>query len=327
MARKNFDNKIINRVKAVLLTESEAIKNLSELVDEQFVAAVKLFLNCSGKVIITGIGKSGLIGKKISATLSSTGTPSSFLHAAEASHGDIGVLQDNDVVMAISNSGESDELLTFLPSVKRRKISLISLTANTQSTLASLADIVLHARFNQEACALGLAPTTSSTLALAVGDALAIATLEARGFQSEDFAKSHPAGTLGRQLVVSVQDVMRRDSMIPVVRPNDTVANAIIEMTKKGMGMTLIMENGYAVGIFTDGDLRRFLQDTTKSISENISIVMTKTPHTISKQKLAVHAAELMEEKLISQIIVIDEDTKHVEGVVNMHDLMQAKVI
>ena len=327
MAINNSDNKIINRVKAVLLTESEAIKNLSESVNEQFVGAVKLLLNCTGKVVITGIGKSGLVGKKISATLSSTGTPSLFLHAAEASHGDLGVLQDNDVVMAISNSGESAELLTFLPSVKRREISLISLTANSQSTLASLADVVLHASFNQEACALGLAPTTSSTLALAIGDALAIATLEARGFQSEDFARTHPAGTLGRQLVVSVQDVMRRDSMIPVVRPNDTVASAIIEMTKKGMGMTLVMENDYAIGIFTDGDLRRFLQDTTKSISEKISIVMTQTPHTISKQKLAVSAAELMEKKLISQLIVIDEETRRVEGVINMHDLMQAKVI
>ncbi len=324
---KSSEQQITNLAISVLIIESEAVKNLIHTINHRFVEAVDLLFRCTGKVVVTGIGKSGIVAKKISATLSSTGTPSFFLHAAEATHGDVGGLQTDDVLLAISNSGEGDELLMLAPIIKRRKIPLVSITSNPNSSLASLANVHLNASFTKEACPLGLAPTTSSTVALAMGDALALSILDARGFQAEDFAKSHPAGKLGRRLLVLVEDVMRKGDKIPVVAPSDTVGNAIIEMTKKGMGMTAIVKNEQPIGIFTDGDLRRFFQNSDSDPSKIISSVMNHSPKTISQSKLAANAAELMENQLITQLIVVDEVTNKIAGAVHMHDLMQAKVI
>ncbi len=327
LADSDESNPLIKLAKTVLITEAEAVKDLAKTIDSSFLTAIDKILNCKGKVIVTGLGKSGIIGRKISATFSSTGTPSLFMHASEATHGDLGAVENQDLLLAISNSGEGIELLTLTPLVKRQKIPVISITGNPKSSLAQISDVHLSAAFKKEACPLGLAPTTSSTVALALGDALALASLKAKGFQADDFAKSHPSGKLGRQLSIIVQDVMRKGNSVPLVSPSDNIQDAIIEMTKKGMGMTLIAKNNQVIGIFTDGDLRRFLQESGKPLTEKVSEVMTRTPQTIGLGRLAIEAAQLMEQHLISQLIVVDEDSQNLVGAINMHDLLQAKVI
>ena len=313
--------------KNVIRTEAAALQALASEIDQNFYMAVNVLLNCQGKVMVTGLGKSGLVGRKIAATLSSTGTPAVFLHSTEANHGDLGSIQDKDILLAVSNSGEGEDIMLLASSAKRRNNALISISGNRQSSLSTIADINLDASCEKEACPLGLAPTTSSTLALSLGDALAIATLEARGFKSDDFAKSHPSGTLGRKLLTLVQDIMRTGKNIPCVKQNDTVESTIIEMTKKGMGMTLVMEEGAMVGIFTDGDLRRFFQDTSNNLSRKIGEVMTKEPETINHDALAIKAAELMQRKTITHLVATEKNKKKVRGVIDMHDLLRAKVI
>ena len=313
--------------KNVIRTEAAALHALASEIDSNFYMAVNVLLNCEGKVMVTGLGKSGLVGRKIAATLSSTGTPAVFLHSTEANHGDLGSIQDKDILLAVSNSGEGEDIMLLASSAKRRNNALISISGNRQSSLSTIADINLDASCEKEACPLGLAPTTSSTLALSLGDALAIATLEARGFKSDDFAKSHPSGTLGRKLLTLVQDIMRTGKNIPCVKQNDTVESTIIEMTKKGMGMTLVMEEGAMVGIFTDGDLRRFFQDTSNNLSRKIGEVMTKEPETINHDALAIKAAELMQRKTITHLVATEKNKKKVRGVIDMHDLLRAKVI
>ena len=313
--------------KNVIRTEAAALQALASEIDSNFYMAVNVLLNCEGKVMVTGLGKSGLVGRKIAATLSSTGTPAVFLHSTEANHGDLGSIQDKDILLAVSNSGEGEDIMLLASSAKRRNNALISISGNRQSSLSTIADINLDASCEKEACPLGLAPTTSSTLALSLGDALAIATLEARGFKSDDFAKSHPSGTLGRKLLTLVQDIMRTGKNIPCVKQNDTVESTIIEMTKKGMGMTLVMEEGAMVGIFTDGDLRRFFQDTSNNLSRKIGEVMTKEPETINHDALAIKAAELMQRKTITHLVATEKNKKKVRGVIDMHDLLRAKVI
>ena len=320
-------NQILKLAKSVLITEAEAVKNLEQSIGREFLLATQSILECKGKTIVSGVGKSGLVAKKIAATFSSTGTPSFFLHAGEASHGDIGSVDDRDVFLAISNSGESEELLSITSIIKRMKIPIISLTSNVNSSLAQLADIKLCAYFKKEACPLGLAPSTSSTVTIAMGDALAFCTLEARGFRKEDFARSHPAGKLGRRLSIRVSDIMREGAMIPIVKPSESVADAIIEMTKKGMGMTVVSEEGCVIGIFTDGDLRRVLQNNEASVRDLVSEVMTRHPKQISQAKLAVEALEIMEKEFITQLIVIDEQTNEIKGALNMHDLIAARVL
>ncbi len=321
------EHTLLRLAKTVLITESEAVRDLAETIDSSFLIAIDKIVNCKGKVIVTGLGKSGIVGKKISATLSSTGTPSLFMHASEANHGDLGVVESQDLLLAISNSGEGVELLTLAPLVKRQKIPIISITSDPGSSLAKISDVHLNATFKKEACPLGLAPTTSSTVALALGDALALVSLKAKGFQANDFARSHPSGKLGRQLSILVDDVMRKGDLVPLISPSNNIQDAIIEMTEKGMGMTLIAQNNQVVGIFTDGDLRRFLQRANKPLTGKISEVMTESPQTIGRYTLAIDAAQMMEQHLINQLIVVDEESENIVGAINMHDLLQAKVI
>ena len=292
-----------------------------------FTATVDLIRQAKGRVIVTGLGKSGHVARKIAATLASTGTPAFFVHAAEASHGDLGMVTRDDVMIALSNSGESAELLVIVPLIKRQGARLIAITGNPRSTLAAEADVHLDANVDEEACPLGLAPTASTTAALALGDALAVALLEARGFGEEDFARSHPGGSLGRRLLTHVSDVMRTGEAVPRVSDNASLSEAVLEMSKKGMGMTAIVDHGdRLVGIFTDGDLRRTLDKLGDLRKQKVSGVMTPRPRTIRPNQLAVEAVQLMEEYKITQLLAVDTDMRLV-GALNMHDLMRAKVI
>ena len=311
----------------VLRIEAEAVLALSGRIDETFLQALALILNCPGRVIVSGIGKSGHIGHKIASTLASTGTPAFFVHPAEASHGDLGMITANDVVICISNSGESDELLNILPSIKRRGAQLIAMTGNTKSTLARDANVTLDAAVTQEACPLNLAPTASTTAVLALGDALALALLDARGFGAEDFACSHPGGALGRRLLTRTSDVMRKDDAVPVVSPEASVAEAIREITRGMIGMTVVVSpENRVLGVFTDGDLRRAVLKQLNLQNLAIGEVMTRNPRTIGPTKLAAEAVEMMEKYRINQIPVVDDDNKLI-GALNMHDLFQAKAI
>ncbi|MGQ0580138.1 MAG: KpsF/GutQ family sugar-phosphate isomerase [Betaproteobacteria bacterium] len=311
----------------VLEIEARAVVKLSERLDDSFVRALEIVLGCRGRVVVSGIGKSGHIASKIASTLASTGTPAFFVHPAEASHGDLGMVTREDVMIALSNSGESAELLVIVPLIKRRGARLIAITGNPRSTLAAEADVHLDANVAEEACPLGLAPTASTTAALALGDALAVALLEARGFGEEDFARSHPGGSLGRRLLTHVADVMRSGEAIPRVSDNASLSEAVLEMSKKGMGMTAIVDRGdRLVGIFTDGDLRRTLDKLDDLRKQGIREVMTAGPRTIRPNQLAVEAAQLMEEYKITQLLAVDPDMRLV-GALNMHDLMRAKVI
>ncbi len=311
----------------VLRIEAEAVAALAERIDDTFLRALNLILACRGRVIVSGIGKSGHIARKIAATLASTGTPAYFVHPAEASHGDLGMITRDDVLIALSNSGESEELLTIVPSVKRQGGKLISITGNPESSLAREADIHLDARVKEEACPLNLAPTASTTAALALGDALAVALLDARGFGADDFARSHPGGTLGRRLLTHVRDIMRVGADLPLVDETASLARALLEMTRGGMGMTAILDaERRVVGIYTDGDLRRTLERVTDFQNTKVAAVMTANPRTIGADRLAVEAVEMMESHRISQLLVTDSRGVLI-GALTMHHLMLAKVI
>jgi len=311
----------------VLAIEAEAITGLISRLDQRFLDAGDLILACRGRVVVSGVGKSGHVARKIASTLASTGTPAFFVHAAEAGHGDLGMITRDDVVLALSNSGQSDELLTIIPMIKRQGAKLIALTGNPDSTLAREADVHLDASVPQEACPFNLAPTASTTAALALGDALAIALLDARGFSEHDFARAHPGGALGRKLLTHVSDVMRTGNDAPSVADTASFSEALIEMSRKGMGMTAVLDpGGKVVGIFTDGDLRRTLENKPDISSVRISEVMTRNPRTITARKLAAEAVELMERYKITQLLVVT-DAGELVGALNTHDLFRAKVI
>jgi arabinose-5-phosphate isomerase len=311
----------------VLTIEADAVRALTQRIDDDFLQALNLILACKGRVIVSGMGKSGHIARKIAATMSSTGTPAYFVHPGEASHGDLGMVTSQDVVIALSYSGESEELLTIVPAIKRQGAHLISLTGNPQSSLALAADVHLDGSVAQEACPMGLAPTASTTAALALGDALAVALLDAKGFGEEDFARSHPGGSLGRRLLTRVRDIMHANASIPSVREGATLADAVLEISRKGLGMTAIVdESKHLLGIYTDGDLRRTLEKKLDFSTTLVSEVMSRNPRNIGPDALAVDAVQLMEKYNISQLPVVDADKKLV-GALNMHDLLKAKVI
>jgi arabinose-5-phosphate isomerase len=312
----------------VLTTEANAITALSTRIGAAFVATVELILHCKGRVVVCGIGKSGHIGRKLAATLASTGTPAFFVHPTEASHGDLGMITPDDVVIMLSNSGETDELVTLTPHLKREGAKLVALTGNENSSLAQAADLHLDAAVDTEACPLGLAPTASTTAALALGDALAIALLDARGFSTEDFARAHPGGTLGRRLLTRVADIMRTGAALPASPVTATLAEAIVEMSRKGMGMTAIVDNeGRVAGIFTDGDLRRCLERVRDVAAVPVTQLMTRTPRTVRPEQLAVDCVEIMETApKVSQLLVVDAQQRLV-GALHLHDLFRARIV
>jgi len=311
----------------VLEIERDALDALLPRIDAGFAEACRLLLGCRGRVVVTGMGKSGHIGGKIAATLASTGTPSFFVHPGEASHGDLGMITRDDAVIAISNSGETSEVLTILPLIKRMGVPLVSMTGRPASTLAKAADVHLDVSVDQEACPLNLAPTASTTATLAMGDALAVALLEARGFTPEDFALSHPGGTLGRRLLLKVADLMHGGDRIPKVPAHASLSAALLEMTQKGLGMTAIVDEADRVlGIFTDGDPRRVLDANLDVRTARIAEVMTRGGRHIGASQLAAEAVHLMEKHRITVLMVLDAD-RHVQGVLHMHDLLRAGVV
>jgi arabinose-5-phosphate isomerase len=311
----------------VLEIEAAAIHGLIARLDDQFKHAVDLILACRGRVTVSGMGKSGHIARKIASTMSSTGTPAYFVHPAEASHGDLGMVTRDDVFIALSNSGETAELLAIVPLIKRQGARLIAFTGNAQSSLAREADAHLYAGAEKEACPLNLAPTASTTAALALGDALALALMQAKGFSRDEFARSHPGGALGRKLLTHVRDVMRAGDEAPRVSENASLSDAIIEMTRSRMGITSVLDaDNRVVGIFTDGDLRRTLQKGVRVEGTAVSSVMSRGPRTITAEKLAVEAVQIMEEHKVNQLLVVDAGHRLV-GALNMHDLFKAKVI
>jgi arabinose-5-phosphate isomerase len=317
----------IEMAQRVLQIEADAIMALAARLAPDFIRAVSMILECRGRVIVCGLGKSGHIGRKIAATLASTGTPAYFVHAAEAVHGDLGMITRNDIVIAISNSGENDELLTIVPLIKRQGGQLVAITGNLDSSLAREADIVLDAGVREEACPLNLAPTASTTAALALGDALAVALLDARGFGAADFARSHPGGTLGRRLLTHVADVMRPADEVPVVAESTPIVDVLQIISQGGMGMVVVgSSSGSPCGIFTDGDLRRAMQKLGDLRAIPVGIAMTRQPRTITPQRLAVEAVQLMEEHKITQLLVVDE-AGLLAGALTMHDLFRAKVV
>jgi len=315
----------IASAKRTLKIESNSINAIANQLDKSFTNLCDRVFKSDGKFIIMGVGKSGHIAQKISATLSSTGTPSIFIHPTEAAHGDIGLINKKDIVLLISNSGETDEIINILPSLKRHAKQIASLTGNNKSSIANSADIKIQLKSNKEACPMDLAPTSSTTNALVFGDALAIALLEAKGFTKKDFAASHPAGKLGKKLITQVKDLMHKGTAIPKVSPNTILDRALIEITKKNLGITLIKNKSKVVGIFTDGDLRRCITKKIDIQKTMIKDVMTKNFKTISSKSLAVDAAQIMEKNKIFTLVVIDKD-KDV-GVISMHDLIEARIL
>lgn len=312
---------------AVIDTEQSAVAALSERIDDNFIVACSAILQCKGRVVVIGMGKSGHIGKKIAATLASTGTPAFFVHPGEASHGDSGMITSKDIVMVLSNSGETDEVVALLPVIKRLNTPMISLTGNSNSTLAKSATVNIDVSVSKEACPLGLAPTASTTATLAMGDAIAIALLEARGFDEDDFALSHPGGALGRRLLLHVSEIMHTGEGIPKVTENALLSEALIEMSAKGLGITTIVDkDDNILGIFTDGDLRRALDSNIDVKSCVVKDVMTKNGKTIKAGALAASALALMESHSINALVVVDDDNK-LTGILNMHDLLRAKVV
>ena len=311
----------------VLDIEADALRVLSTRLDAGFAEAVQLILACRGRVVVTGMGKSGHVGGKIAATLASTGTPAFFMHPGEASHGDLGMIAHDDVVLALSNSGESNEIVSIVPLIKRRGARLIAMTGNPASTMAREADVHLNAAVDEEACPLNLAPTASTTAALALGDALAVALLDARGFSADDFARTHPGGSLGRRLLIHVRDVMHAGDALPQIGHDATLKAALFEMTKKGLGMTAVVDPaGKVAGLFTDGDLRRALEHTLDLQQAKIADLMTRNPKTIRADELAVAAVEKMDTLKINGLLVVDADNTLV-GALNMHDLLKAGVV
>ena len=317
----------LDLARRVLAIEAAAVLKIADRLGDSFAQAVALVLACRGRVIVSGIGKSGHIGRKIAATMASTGTPAYFVHAAEAVHGDLGMITREDVLIALSNSGENDELLTIVPLVKRQGGRLIAITGNTESTLAREADIHLDARVDEEACPLNLAPTASTTAALALGDALAVALLDARGFGAEDFARSHPGGSLGRKLLTHVSDVMQPVNRVALVSAATAVPAALTAISRGGLGMAAVLDaDGTLTGIFTDGDLRRALEKLGDLRMVAVGAIMTRNPRTIGPERLAVEAVEIMERYKINQLLVTDAASQLV-GALNMHDLFRAKVV
>lgn len=310
----------------VIEVETNSLQALQQRLGDNFYNACETLLNCQGRIVVTGMGKSGHVGGKIAATLASTGSPAFFVHPGEASHGDLGMITEQDVVLAISNSGNTDELLNILPLIKRQKIPLISLTGNPESELARSADINLDISVEKEACPLNLAPTSSTTVTLALGDALAVCLLKLRGFTADDFARSHPGGKLGKRLILTVNDIMHSGSEIPVVNEQTLIKDALFEITQKGLGFTCINKDEKLVGVYTDGDLRRSLDAQTDLHGTNIASVMTTTFTTIEESALAVEALNAMETKTITAMPVVNAAGDLV-GAIHMHDLLRAGVI
>ena len=327
MIPKDATGSALELARRVLAIEADAVRALIARLDERFLAAVSLILASKGRVVVSGIGKSGHVARKIASTMASTGTAAYFVHPSEASHGDLGMIQRDDVFIAISYSGESDELLQIVPLVKRQGAKLVAITGSAGSSLAREADVHLDAGVEQEACPLNLAPTASTTAALALGDALAVALLDARGFSADDFARSHPAGALGRKLLTHVSDVMRTGDAVPHVAQGATLADGILEITRKGMGMTAIVDaERRVVGVFTDGDLRRAMERNVEPRGTPIEAVMTRNARTIRPEALAVEAVEAMERRKITQLPVVDSAGRLV-GALNIHDLFRAKIV
>lgn len=322
---------MIEQAKKVLRIEAEAIAALIDRVDERFERAVEMILSCKGRVVVTGMGKSGLIGKKIAATLASTGTPALFLHPAEGIHGDLGMVMRGDIVIALSNSGETEEIAKMLPSLKRLSIQIIALTGNPESTLAKNSDVAIDVSVKEEACPLGLAPTASTTATLAMGDALAVALLDQRGFKEEDFACFHPGGALGKRLLLRVRDLMHAGNAIPLVSESTLIKDAIYEISSKKMGVTAVVNaSGNLVGVISDGDLRRWMETTEKTgenlLAKKAKEIMTKNPKVARKDSLAAEAVSIMEKNSITCLIVTSENAVP-EGVIHLHDLLKAGVV
>ncbi|HAT8178744.1 TPA: KpsF/GutQ family sugar-phosphate isomerase [Legionella pneumophila] len=311
---------------AVIETEAQAVFELTQRIDDRFEKACELLLSCKGRIVVTGMGKSGHIANKLASTFSSTGSPAFFMHPGEASHGDLGMITRQDIVVAISNSGNTHEIVTLLPLLKRLEVPLIALTGNQQSTLAKSADVNLDVSIKQEACPLGLAPTTSTTVSLVMGDALAISLLQVRGFSAEDFALSHPGGALGKKLLLRIDDLCHTGDQLPLANENATVSDALIEVTNKKLGMTCVVDNhGYLVGVYTDGDIRRTL---TRQFNINTTLlkdVMTKNCRTIPKGMLAAEALAIMQKYSITSLVVVENDNKPY-AVLHLHDLLKAGV-
>jgi arabinose-5-phosphate isomerase len=317
----------LDLARQVLLIEADAVKALAERLDDSFLRALDIILHCRGRVVVSGMGKSGHIARKIASTMASTGTPAFFVHPGEASHGDLGMITHDDTLIALSNSGESAEIVSIVPLLKRKGAKLIAMTGNPNSSLAREADVHLDTSVKQEACPLGLAPTASTTAALALGDALAVALLDARGFGADDFARSHPGGALGRRLLVHVKDIMHTGTNLPQVMETATLSEALLEMTRTGLGMTAIVDHaGGIVGIYTDGDLRRTLDRNLDIHSTPVTQVMTRNPRTIGAERLAAEAVQLMEQHKINGLLVTGENGKLV-GALNMLVLLRAGVV
>ncbi len=321
------DNALRQLALAVIRIETNALATLEQRIDNEFIRACRAMLGCEGRIVVLGMGKSGHIGSKIAATLASTGSPAFFVHPAEASHGDIGMVTGKDVVLALSYSGETEEVLTILPLIKRLGVPLIALTGNPNSTLASMATVHINVSVAEEACPLGLAPTSSTTATLAMGDALAVSLLEARGFTAQDFARTHPGGRLGRRLLLLIGDVMRSGEQIPKVTEQARLSEALLEMTRKGQGMTCIVDDAqHVLGIFTDGDLRRTLEREVNVHTALISELMTRNCKTTSPDLLAAEALQLMQKYKVNALPVVDHEQRLV-GTLSMHDLLRAGVV
>ncbi|AZQ85817.1 KpsF/GutQ family sugar-phosphate isomerase [Colwellia sp. Arc7-635] len=320
---KNFKQLALN----VINIEQQAIAELSQFIDDDFVQACELMFHCRGRVIVIGMGKSGHIGGKIAATLASTGTPSFFVHPGEASHGDLGMVTAADVVLTISNSGETGEVLAIIPVLKRIGAKIIAMTGNPDSTLAKLGDTHVCVKVSQEACPLGLAPTSSTTATLVMGDALAVALLNARGFTADDFALSHPGGSLGKRLLLRLTDIMHKDDRLPSVREEAKIKDALVEMSLKGLGMTAVVDaSNQLIGLFTDGDLRRILDAQIDIHQDCITSVMTKNPYVATQDMLAAEALKIMEDKKINGLIIVNDKHQPI-GAMNMHDLLKSGVL
>lgn len=311
----------------VLDTEAEGLREIAAALDHDFVRAAEALLHCKGRVVITGMGKSGHIGRKMAATMASTGTPAFFVHPAEAAHGDLGMIVDHDVVIAISNSGESDEIAAIIPALKRKNITLICITAHPTSTMARHADIHITAAVSKEACPLGLAPTSSTTAVMALGDALAVVLLRARAFTPDDFALSHPAGSLGKRLLLRVEDIMHKDEALPAVLLGTPLKEAIVRMSEKGLGMLAVTDaEGRLKGVFTDGDLRRLFQERDSFAGLKVDDIMHASPKTISADRLATEALKAMQSSHVNGLLVVEENGMLI-GALNMHDLLMARIV
>ncbi len=311
----------------VLNTEAEGLHEIAAALDDNFVRAAEALLHCKGRVVIAGMGKSGHIGRKMAATMASTGTPAFFVHPAEAAHGDLGMIVDNDVVVAISNSGESDEIAAIIPALKRKNITLICITARPDSTMAHHADIHITASVSKEACPLGLAPTSSTTAVMALGDALAVVLLQARAFTPDDFALSHPAGSLGKRLLLRVADIMHKDEALPAVLLGTPLKEAIVRMSEKGLGMLAVTDvEGRLKGVFTDGDLRRLFQERDSFAGLKVDDIMHASPKTISADRLATEALKAMQSGHVNGLLVVEENGMLI-GALNMHDLLMARIV